>query len=162
MRVFTSQTNQTRKGAFTLPEVLVSMAVVGLLVLSLFGGLSSGMGAIRAARENLRATQILEEKMEVFRAYSWDQITTNAASIPTNFVAYFYPTNISGSTSVDLSKSGTVYTGVLTIAESLLGESYSNDLKKVTATVTWQSGAVLRQRSMDTMVSRYGMRNYLY
>jgi uncharacterized protein (TIGR02598 family) len=162
MKVFTSQTNQTRKGAFTLPEVLVSMAVVGLLVLSLFGGLSSGMGAIRAARENLRATQILEEKMEILRAYSWDQITTNVTAIPTNFVAYFYPTNISGLSGVDLSKSGTVYTGVLTIADSALGESYSNELKKVTVSVTWQSGNVLHQRSMDTMVSRYGMRNYLY
>lgn len=138
------------------------MAIVGLLVLSLFGGLSSGMNAIRAARENLRATQILEEKMEVFRAYSWDQITTNASTIPTSFLAYFYPTNVAGSTNVDLSKSGTIYTGAVTIASSALTESYSNDLMKVTASVTWQSGTVLHQRTMDTMISRYGMRNYLY
>jgi prepilin-type N-terminal cleavage/methylation domain-containing protein len=162
MNAFTAPTNQIRKRAFTLPEVLVSMAVVGLLVLSLFGGLSSGMGAIRAARENLRATQILEEKMEILRAYSWDQITTNVTGIPTNFVAYFYPTNISGLANVDLAKSGTIYTGVLTISDSALGESYSNELKKVTVSVTWQSGDVLHRRSMDTMVSRYGMRNYLY
>ncbi|MDB6039770.1 MAG: hypothetical protein JWM99_3611 [Verrucomicrobiales bacterium] len=162
MKLFNSPDSQSSNRAFTLPEILVSMSVVGLLVLSLFGGLSSGMSAVKAARENLRATQILEEKMEVFRAFSWDQVTTNAASIPTNFLAYFYPTNVAGTTNVDLSKSGTVYTGQVTIANCSFTESYSNDLKKITGTVTWQSGSALHQRTMDTMVSRFGMRNYLY
>jgi len=41
-------------------------------------------------------------------------------------------------------------------------ESYSNSLKKVIATATWQSAGQQHQRQMTTLISQYGMQNYIY
>jgi hypothetical protein len=35
-------------------------------------------------------------------------------------------------------------------------------MKKITITVTWASGAVLRNRTLSTYVSRNGLQNYIY
>jgi prepilin-type N-terminal cleavage/methylation domain-containing protein len=73
--------NQRRRtaarAAFTLVELVVAMAVIGVVVVSLYGGITSGISSVRMARENLRATQILVEKTEAIRLYRWDQITNS-------------------------------------------------------------------------------------
>src|SRR5437870_2411713 len=58
----------------TLVEVMVSLAVLGFMVISLYAGFSSGFAVVRVARENLRATQILAERMEVIRLIKWDDV----------------------------------------------------------------------------------------
>lgn len=139
--------------AFTLMEVLVALAVGSIVFVSLYSGLSTGFAVVQLARENLRATQILQEKMETIRLYTWDQIAT-AGFIPTNFTDVFYSaTQYSG---------GLTYTGSVTIVTAPITESYSNDLKMVTVDVTWESANVLRKREMNTLVSRYGLQNYIY
>ena len=45
-------------------EVLVAVSLVGIMFVSLYSGISSGFAVVQLARENLRATQILQEKME--------------------------------------------------------------------------------------------------
>ena len=139
--------------AFTLMEVLVALAISSVLFVSLYSGLSTGFAVVQLARENLRATQILQEKMETIRLYTWDQIIT-AGFIPTNFTDVFYSaTQYSG---------GLTYTGSLTVVTAPITESYSNDLKMITVQVTWESANVLREREMSTLVSRYGLQNYIY
>src|SRR5690242_4531464 len=79
-----------RAAAFSTMEVLVGVMVCGIVFVGLYSGLSSGFSFIQLARENLRGTQIMEEKMETLRLYRWDQIN-QSGFIPTNFVDTFYP-----------------------------------------------------------------------
>src|SRR5258707_2277441 len=86
--------------AFSLVEVVVSMGILGALIISLYAGIAWGFSIMRLARENIRATQIMTEKMETIRLYNWDQINSNGF-IPTTFSVAYYPlgqTNGSGLT----------------------------------------------------------------
>ena len=143
------------KTAYSMIEVLVAVVVLGIMFVSLYSGFSAGFAVIQLARENLRATQILQEKMETIRLYTWDQIITNGF-IPTNFVENFYT---SGSNAV---VAGIIYTGRVTIANSAIAQSYSNELKSVKIQVSWRSAGVGRSREMTTFVTRNGLQNYIY
>ena len=138
-----------KAGAFLLMETMVGMLVVGIVFVALYSGISSGFAVIQVAEENARATQILEEKLETIRLYTWAQLTT-ASFVPTNFTVA-YSTN-----------SSLVYTGMLQITSAPVTESYSNSLRAVNVTVNWKSGQVLRTRQMSTLVSQYGIQNYVY
>ena len=135
-------------------EVLVAVVVLAIMFVSLYSGFSAGFAVIQLARENLRATQILQEKMETIRLYNWEQINT-PGFIPTNFVDTFYAagTNTAGSMS---------YTGRVTIARPVITEAYSNELKTVRIQLQWVSAGVLRNREMQTLVTRNGLQNYIY
>jgi uncharacterized protein (TIGR02598 family) len=151
-RHFEPQRRPTRR-AFTLVELIVAMAIIGVVVVSLYAGITSGFASVRLARENLRATQILVEKMEAIRLYDWDQVTNNF--IPTTFTVNYDPatTNVS---------SGIVYSGKVTLSKVVLGTSYDNDLRQVTVQVNWKTGGLARQRSINTYICRTGLQNYLY
>ena len=158
--------------AFTLVEVLVSVAIVGILFTSLYTGITAGFGIIAVARENVRATQILIDRTEEMRLYSWTQISTFGSStfgsstsyIPASFTEPFFPTSTnysSSSLSTHSTASGFTYYGTIDIAASGISEAYSNDLKLVTVTLRWTNGTV-RNRTMTTFVSQYGMQNYIF
>jgi prepilin-type N-terminal cleavage/methylation domain-containing protein len=138
--------------AFTLVEMVVSMAVVSIAMVSVFAALSAGTTVIESTREDLRATQILEEKMETIRLYTMDQVCSNGF-VPTNFVAPFY--------AVGSTNSGLSYTGTVAIGAAPLTESYKDDLKQVTVDLTWVSGARTNRRTVQTLISRYGLQNYI-
>jgi hypothetical protein len=57
---------------------------------------------------------------------------------------------------------GLLYYGTLNVSNAPITESYSNDMRLVTATVKWTSAKVVRQRSMTTLIARYGLQNYIY
>ena len=57
-------------------ESLVATAISGIFITSLFTGLGTGFLAVERVREDLRANQILIDKFETIRLYSWDQINT--------------------------------------------------------------------------------------
>ena len=50
--------------AMTLVEVCIAVVAVGILITTLYVAFTQGFAIIQVARENLRATQILQEKME--------------------------------------------------------------------------------------------------
>jgi hypothetical protein len=139
--------------AYSIVEVLVAASLLGILFVALYSGMSSGFGAVQLARENLRATQIMQEKMETLRLYRWDQVNT-AGFIPRQFTEYFY--------AIGDDKSGVSYTGSVAIVNAPLTESYASDLKLVTIELTWKSGNINRNREMKTFVSRYGLQHYVY
>jgi Tfp pilus assembly protein PilV len=140
--------------AFSTIEVLTAVLICGVTFLGLYSGISSGFGFVQLARENLRGTQIMEEKMETIRLYRWDQIN-EVGFIPTNFVDVFYPLAAQGAM-------GLSYTGVVTIANTGLTEYYADAMKQVTIDLSWKSGKALRKRQMTTFVSQYGLQNYVY
>jgi type II secretory pathway pseudopilin PulG len=138
--------------AFTLVDVMMGMAVLGFVLTSLFAAFSFGFNVVKVSREDLQATQILQEKMEVIRLYTWDQIT-NSAYIPTNFVGSF-------STNGSAYFKGTVKitTPVLDVND---GAAYSSDLREVTVSLSWTNHNVKRIRETRTYVSRNGVQNYV-
>jgi len=139
----------------------VAMAVVGIMIVALYGGLMWCVGSVRIARENLRATQIMAEKMEVIRLLSWEQITEDNI-LPTTFTASYVSggpvarngTNTSG---------GPTYYGRITIVpplETQLLGTYTNDLRIVNVKVYWTNQGLPHFRQISSYVSRYGMQNY--
>ena len=153
--------------AFSIVEALVAACVVGVLFVSLYAGITAGFGALNSSRENLRATQVLIDKAETLRLYSWNQIATFGTStsyIPSTFSESFFPatTNYSESTvRTNATGSGFTYYGVVSIANSGFTENYSNSMKRVTITVNWTNG-VARSQTLTTFVGQYGIQNYIY
>ncbi|MBI5799409.1 MAG: hypothetical protein HZA92_01605 [Verrucomicrobia bacterium] len=153
--------------AFSIIEALVASCVVGVLFVSLYGGITAGFGALNSARENLRATQVIIDKMETLRLYSWTQVSTFGTStsyIPSTFTESFYPatTNYSASlVSTGASGSGFIYYGTVDISGAGFTQNYSNSVKLVTLTLRWTNG-VARSQTMSTYTSQYGIQNYIY
>ena len=56
------------QSAFTLIEVMVGVGVLGIMMVSLYAGFAFGFEQVRVARENVRAIQVVEERMEIGRA----------------------------------------------------------------------------------------------
>jgi len=135
---------------------MVAAGVMGILAAGLYAGMTHTTFDVRLARENERATQIMVEKMELIRLYNWDQVNSNGF-IPPTFIAPYYDdgtTNYAGK--------GPMYTGTVAIANFPGAHAgYSNDLRLVTLTLNWASGATPRTRSLATYVGRYGIQNYL-
>ena len=145
----------SRRGAFSLLEVIAGMVVCGIVMLSLYAGVSSGFSITEVARENLRATQVMVEKLETIRLYTFEQIETEGF-IPETFSEPYFAI---GTNAGHLNYSGTV-----TISDPPLSPlpSYSDYLKKVDIQITWTSGGVLRTREMSTLIARNGLQRYIY
>jgi len=142
------------RSAFTLIEGVIAATVAAIMFASIYLGLGQGVAIIQSARQNLRATQILQEKMETIRLYTWDQISSNGF-IPPTFTAPFDAASTQ-------STGGLTYSGTLTISPANMTEGYAADHKLVTVALSWPSGGTQRQRQMNTLVSRYGLHNYYY
>jgi type II secretory pathway pseudopilin PulG len=138
--------------AYSLVETLIASGIVGIVALATFAGIFNGMAVIQIAREEVRATQLLQEKMETLRLYSWGQLNT-PGFVPTTFQAKANPTN---------ANEGAFYSGTVTITNSPLTEVYSTNVLQVTVGLSWTNNLVPRTRSMTTLVSRYGIQNYIY
>src|SRR5262245_55634472 len=106
------------QGGFSLVEVTIAMGVVGMAATALFSGFTSGFFTMQLARENLRATQVLLEKTETLRLYSWDQINT-PGFIPPTFTSFYDPNDTN-------SVNGIVYSGTMVITNCPISSSYND------------------------------------
>lgn len=144
--------------AFTLLEVLIGVVVIGGMTLSLYVGMTQGFAVIQLARENLRATQILQEKTEAVRLLNWDELNT-PGEVPATFTAPFYAADAKVDSTDDPSL---IYRGLVTITNApIYYPEYSSDLRLVEVEVMWMSGDIQRRRSMRTLVSKFGLQNYI-
>ncbi len=141
------------QAAFGLTESLIGVVVIGVVFTALYAGMTTGFQAVRSARENLRATQILLEKFESLRLYNWEQITSTNNYIPTDFTNHYV---------LNPQTAGTVYTGTVSIRPAPITEAYRDDMRLVTVSVTWQSGNITRSRTFGSYVARYGLQHYIY
>ena len=148
--------------AFALAEVLVTVASLAIMFVTLYLGMSSSFAVTRLSRENLRATQIMLERVEGIRLYNWNQLCYSNM-LATNFTTYYYPfaTN-------DQSK-GIAYQGTMVVAPANLNPtaSYANDMRAITVSVFWTNSnggdtQIVRRRSMTTYAARNGVQNYVY
>jgi hypothetical protein len=142
-------TAQVQAGAFTLVEVVIGAAILALTIVSLYGAFSFGFSTIKVSQEDVRADQILVQKLETLRVYDWTNIINNY--VPTNFTAS-YSTN-----------GGVTYEGLMSITPfvpTAANETYTDSLRQVTVSVDWVSGGIPRTRSMSTLISQYGIQTF--
>ena len=154
--------------AFTLLEVLVAVVVAAVIFTGVISAVNTGNIIIQGTRENLRATQIMESRMEGLRLIAWGSDTNqlfNPLCVPTNFVEKFYPLGLSGATN----SQGVVYYGTMTLQTNVSltpPASYSTQMCLVTVTVNWTNShhGIFNShtRSMSTFVAQYGLQNYVY
>ena len=143
--------------AFSLIEAMIASTITLVMFITFYAAITAGVTTIKVARENLRATQIMINRMEGIRLYTWIQLT-NTTLLPTNFVESYYPSGTNGSQGIN-------YTGAVSVASVALASpasSYSNNLYQVTIKLNWKSGSALRTRQMSTYSAKYGMQNYVW
>jgi type II secretory pathway pseudopilin PulG len=144
------------RGAFTMVEVMVALGIGAFMFVSLYAGIAQSTSTLQSAREKLRATQILTEKLEVIRLYNWDQVNT-AGFVPSAFTDYQYP-----GLGTNAPNKGTVYLGTITLGPANVHPKYTNTMRRVVATVKWVSGSITNQQRMETFISEYGVQKYVY
>ena len=138
----------------SIVEAMVGSVVLSMVALSLYSGFSFGFKTVQVSQENVRADQIIVDKLETIEVYNWSKLISGTF-VPTNFTSYLTPP-----TGTNTVGSGTVYRGTLSITAPPITESYSNTLLQVTADVAWTSSGVPRSRTMKTFISQYGVQAY--
>src|SRR5215471_18874415 len=104
----TPENSPRAESAATIAELLMSVAILGVMLTSLYGRMSSSFALTQLARENLRGTQIMLERMEGIRLMNWNQVFSTDLN-PPSFTNSYYP--VSGS---NVSQ-GITYYGTLTV-----------------------------------------------
>lgn len=159
MKIGSTANQQPRRhlAAFTLSEVVVAVAIVAISFVSLYAGIFFSFGVTTLERENLRATQVMLQRMEGIRLFNWNQVT-NTTLNPITFYERYFPG------SGGLPPSGLTYTGQVVIAPLVLDPvtTYQTNMKALTVTVQWMSGTQLRTRSVTTYIAKDGIQNYIF
>ncbi len=153
--------------AFTLVEVLMATSITTITLIGLLGGISYGFSEIKFSRESLRATQVILEKMEGIRLYTFDQLTSSNM-VPATFTASYYPLGTTGTYVVNTTPTATGqdYYGQFTISDPGTTAGYNSNLRLITVSVSWTnsygSSRVTHNRQMQTLIGRYGVQNYTF
>lgn len=164
MRVNQQPVNQSGSGrcesGYTLVEVICAVLIAAIAASVLFVGFDNGFAILRTTREDLRATQILMQKTEAVRLYTWQQLTQ--ANTPGTFKEYYFLPG-TGTTNP-----GTLYWGTISTLgtpSSDIPAAYRDSLHLITITVNWTNyigpKAVAHSRQMQTLSAISGMQNYL-
>jgi hypothetical protein len=142
--------------AFTIADAIMAIFVLATAGSAFCTAVSCGFIVLQTTREDLRATQILMQKMEAVRLCTWSQLASFS------FKESYDPLN---STNVP----GTTYYGNVAV-ESVTNipntVSYATKVQQVTVTLNWtnynRGSAIPHNRQMQTMVARYGLQNYIW
>lgn len=177
MKICRTNYLKIQAAAFTLIEVLVGIALLGVVVTALYSGMTYGLARTQMTREEMRATQVMLEKMEQLRLYRWEQVNYNydpddpedptdpfdpedphdVADEPTAFII---PITFTEPFTPGLTNAGELtYFGTFTITNAPMGDAYSNALRLITVSVTWTNGTKVKTRSMQTLFAKYGLQN---
>lgn len=154
-RSFVPLRNLRPAAGYTIAEVMVAVLLLGLMMVSLFSGFTMGTGTLRTTREDLRATQILSEKMEAIRLCRWDDLI---AKCPSTFTEQYDPT---------VATNGTIYYGKIKLdIPTNLPSAYNNNMRLITVSVNWTNiqgrQIVAHTRQMQTQSALDGMQNYIW
>jgi len=148
--------------AYTLPEVMLSIFILAIMLVALYGGFSAGFAVVQLARENLRATQIMVQKMETVRLLKWSQLNDTNNFLQPAFMDYYDPSG------TNTHSAGTLYQGFITTnAATGVANDYKDNMRAINVTIYWtnylrSTNAIVRTRQMQTFIARNGMQNYIY
>lgn len=73
--------NKSEKKAFTLIEALVDFAIVGMVMVAIFGAFSASFKSIELAKAKIAAVALANEKMEEIRNMPYDELATQTGLI---------------------------------------------------------------------------------
>ena len=154
------QNRHRTQRAFTFIEVVVAAFIVGLMGFSLFACFSSGFTIVQSSRENLRATQIMLQRVEAIRLFTWKQVLDTTNYLKPTFVDYYDPQS-------SVTNEGSIYQGFVTSSiPTDLPVAYRTNMRTITITLYWTNyngtQSVVRTRQVATRVARYGMQNYIW
>lgn len=145
---------KSQKGG-TLVEVVIAVCILAIMGGGIISSINYGLFMMRLARENARATQIILEKLETIRLYSWDEVNTSNY-VPSTFTDVYDP-------QAPTNQQGAVYNGTMTVSNVNFSSSYSNSMRQFTVTLQWvTAGRINHNRSMSTYVAKDGLQNYVY
>lgn len=134
----------------------MAIFIVAVGAAALMSSIGYGFKSIQRIRENQRATQIMLEKAETLRLYSWDQVNS-AGFIPSSFVAT-YDGDAPGS-----NYTGTLYYGTVSIGTfPSTWVSYKDKMRQLTLTLRWTTQGITRTRVLTTFIAKDGIQNYVY
>jgi hypothetical protein len=138
----------------SLPEAIIAVSLVGMMLVSLYAGFSSGFTLVRSARENLRATEILTQRTEMLRLCNWSQLH-DKKYLRSTFTERYDP---AGSNN----ERGTVYWGTVELSTPEdFPAAYRDRMRLVTISLTWTNlnaqKPIVSQRQIQTCVSRHGL-----
>jgi len=153
MKVSTRTLNRSRSSGFTLVETVMAVLAAAIMLPTLYAGFASGFSFVQLTRDNLRATQVIVQRMEAIRLAPWQNLQ-NTAYFPTNSTEYYNPSGQAKGT-------GYTITYNWAPAPSSLPPSYRSNMCLVTVTAGWKAGTVQHSRSMQTYVARYGIQGYV-
>jgi prepilin-type N-terminal cleavage/methylation domain-containing protein len=155
MKTWTAKKSGTagrRAAGFTLVETIIAVALCGIMVAALYSCFGLGFSIVRGTREDLQATQILLTRMERVRLCTWSQVTDPNYNPPSS-TGYF-------DTQTKRTPCTITFNAVVPPAGSL-PDAYRTDMLLVTVGVTWTSGNLQHNRSMQTYVSHQGMQSFV-
>ena len=152
---------QRRKEAFLLVEAVIGMALLGLVFMAMYTGLCTTAFSLQLSRENLRATQLMTEKLETIRLYGWKKIGDPLFILPRTF-NYQVPVYPDDPSLPGNNATVRTFNVDFTIDAAPVTEIYGKDMRMVTIKLSWQTGKLKRARSMSTLVSKYGLNKYVY
>jgi prepilin-type N-terminal cleavage/methylation domain-containing protein len=150
---------QSACAAFSLIELLVALSVILIVFVTIFGTLTLSFSITQTSRENLRATQIMLDKLEGVRLYNWSQLN-DPNFLKSSFTNWFFETN--GIGTIGATGNGVMYTGSVVVSVPEIQATYTNAMRRVTVNIGWQSGNITRTRNISTFVSQNGLQNYYY
>jgi hypothetical protein len=151
---------QKRQKAFFLLEATIGMALLGLIFMALYTGLVTTTFSVQLSRENLRATQIMAEKLDTIRLYGWKKIAEDPFYIPNAVVDV--PVYADDPSKAGNDATTRMYDVSVTIDPAPIEEPYAVDMRMITVHLTWSTGKMRRTRSMSTLVSKFGLHKYVY
>jgi type II secretory pathway pseudopilin PulG len=142
----------TSSHAFTIVEAVIGVGIAGIIILGFCFSLSYGFRTLERTRHELRATQIMLEKLEAVRLYTWEQL--NDPTFFTNaFTDYYFPSGT-------ISNRGAIYTGTIDITNCPFSTSYSGAMRSAVVRITWSDLGMSHTREMTTLVASNGLQRY--
>ena len=172
-RLSADRERRRAQSAFSMIEVIVGMGLVAMTVGALFTGLTFGVQRTNDTREDLRATQIMLEKMEQVRLYRWEQIAylfdpddyddlefdPDDPHLPEDeLTPFIVPATFTASLKSESTiASDLVYQGTLIVTNAPISSAYSNQNVMIKVGVTWESGGKTKSREMQTLFAKNGI-----
>src|SRR5690349_14356638 len=133
IKILTTSAGRRFLSAFTLVETMIAVLGAAVMLPTLYAGFACGFSYVQMTRENLRATQIILQRMEGVRLASYNGLL-NGTVFPTNSVEYYSP-------SAAVNSRGAAYNVTYNWAPgpSTLPPSYRSNMVLVTVTAAWNS-----------------------
>jgi len=160
IQVATSRNSDRALQAYSLIEVLISVVILAVMILALYSAFIFGFASIKTNREDLRATQMLDQRIEAVRLCTWAQLS----NYPASFTDYYDPTGVSSN------RAGATYYGTISttgIATNIPDTaSYKSQVHLITVSVMWTNytgkAPIVHRRQMQTLSAYNGLQNYVW